>query len=472
MVRVSNVGRVRRRTRDEPVRHRRDRLDARPGRVSGAGHRALLGARDRFGRRRRDRGASRSRRSTATSSSATPRTRCSCGCTRCRACSAPDPVGVAIAPDAVVVFHDGDTLTILPELSAPPTAPGAVARSVGKPDTVSPRDRSNSAWHASCFRDRHEALRRASRCNLPSCSLVAHRLRASKDDADRRDRQRDSDARIRSRSSCPTRAATNESASSRPTTSPRATSTRRSTAAARGCSSLIHTIVQYPVTSVSGNIVHVGPVERRARPRRRTSSTSPRTPTARTTTRSRVATRRTPARSSRRSSPATPTRARRAPGQRQVLARLRREQARRSDRQRERARARSMRRLRPRGEAPRPRTSTSTDANGNAGDARLRVRRGRGRPRRHDVRRSTATSAAPGAREHDAPLALDCATGAGRGDARVAGGDLGYGAGDRVGVLGHDVPPRRTTPTTSTSSRPRVTPRTCAFTDVDLPPAK
>jgi hypothetical protein len=38
----------------------------------------------------------------------------------------PDPVGVAIAPDAVVVFHDGDTLTVLPELSAPPTAPGAV----------------------------------------------------------------------------------------------------------------------------------------------------------------------------------------------------------------------------------------------------------------------------------------------------------------------------------------------------------
>jgi hypothetical protein len=38
----------------------------------------------------------------------------------------PDPVGIAIAHDAVVVFHDGDTLTVLPELSAPPTAPGAV----------------------------------------------------------------------------------------------------------------------------------------------------------------------------------------------------------------------------------------------------------------------------------------------------------------------------------------------------------
>ena len=37
----------------------------------------------------------------------------------------PDPVGVAVAPDAVVVFHDGDTLTVLPELSVPPTAPGA-----------------------------------------------------------------------------------------------------------------------------------------------------------------------------------------------------------------------------------------------------------------------------------------------------------------------------------------------------------
>ena len=38
----------------------------------------------------------------------------------------PDHVGIAIAPDAVVVFHDGDTFTVLPELSAPPTAPGAV----------------------------------------------------------------------------------------------------------------------------------------------------------------------------------------------------------------------------------------------------------------------------------------------------------------------------------------------------------
>jgi len=37
----------------------------------------------------------------------------------------PDPVGLAIASDAVVVFHDGDTFTVLPELSAPPTAPGA-----------------------------------------------------------------------------------------------------------------------------------------------------------------------------------------------------------------------------------------------------------------------------------------------------------------------------------------------------------
>lgn len=38
----------------------------------------------------------------------------------------PDPIGIAIAHDAVVVFHDGDTVTVLPELSAPPTAPGAV----------------------------------------------------------------------------------------------------------------------------------------------------------------------------------------------------------------------------------------------------------------------------------------------------------------------------------------------------------
>jgi hypothetical protein len=36
-----------------------------------------------------------------------------------------DPVGVAVAPDAVLVFHDGDTFTVLPELSAPSTAPGA-----------------------------------------------------------------------------------------------------------------------------------------------------------------------------------------------------------------------------------------------------------------------------------------------------------------------------------------------------------
>ena len=38
-----------------------------------------------------------------------------------------DPVGLAIAPDAVVAFHDGDTLTILPEVSAPPTARRAPA---------------------------------------------------------------------------------------------------------------------------------------------------------------------------------------------------------------------------------------------------------------------------------------------------------------------------------------------------------
>ncbi len=38
----------------------------------------------------------------------------------------PDPVGLALTHDAVVVFHDGDTVTVLPELSAPPTAPGAV----------------------------------------------------------------------------------------------------------------------------------------------------------------------------------------------------------------------------------------------------------------------------------------------------------------------------------------------------------
>jgi len=36
-----------------------------------------------------------------------------------------DPVGIAVAPDAVLAFHDGDTVTVLPELSSPPTAPGA-----------------------------------------------------------------------------------------------------------------------------------------------------------------------------------------------------------------------------------------------------------------------------------------------------------------------------------------------------------
>lgn len=36
-----------------------------------------------------------------------------------------DPIGLAVTPDAVLAFHDGDTLTVLPELSAPPTAPGA-----------------------------------------------------------------------------------------------------------------------------------------------------------------------------------------------------------------------------------------------------------------------------------------------------------------------------------------------------------
>jgi hypothetical protein len=46
-----------------------------------------------------------------------------------------DPVGIAISADAdaVVVFHDGDTVTVLPELSAPPTTPGATSTSSKKP---------------------------------------------------------------------------------------------------------------------------------------------------------------------------------------------------------------------------------------------------------------------------------------------------------------------------------------------------
>ena len=43
-----------------------------------------------------------------------------------------EPIGIALgldaerAPVAVVVFHDGDLVTVLPELSSPPTAPGAI----------------------------------------------------------------------------------------------------------------------------------------------------------------------------------------------------------------------------------------------------------------------------------------------------------------------------------------------------------
>jgi hypothetical protein len=44
-----------------------------------------------------------------------------------------DAIGIAVAPDAVVVFHDGDTLTILPELSAPPTTPGAARAPLQNP---------------------------------------------------------------------------------------------------------------------------------------------------------------------------------------------------------------------------------------------------------------------------------------------------------------------------------------------------
>lgn len=35
-----------------------------------------------------------------------------------------DPVGVAVAPDGVLVFHDGDVFTVLPALSSVPTNPG------------------------------------------------------------------------------------------------------------------------------------------------------------------------------------------------------------------------------------------------------------------------------------------------------------------------------------------------------------
>jgi hypothetical protein len=42
-------------------------------------------------------------------------------------------IGIALAPDAVVVFHDADTVTILPELSAPPTTPGAARASLQIP---------------------------------------------------------------------------------------------------------------------------------------------------------------------------------------------------------------------------------------------------------------------------------------------------------------------------------------------------
>ena len=42
-------------------------------------------------------------------------------------------VGVAVADEAVVVFHDGDRVSVLPELSAPPTAPGATRSSSKNP---------------------------------------------------------------------------------------------------------------------------------------------------------------------------------------------------------------------------------------------------------------------------------------------------------------------------------------------------
>lgn len=51
----------------------------------------------------------------------------------------PDPVGVAVALDddgqteAVVVFYDGDQLAVLPDVSAPPTAPGATAGPLQNP---------------------------------------------------------------------------------------------------------------------------------------------------------------------------------------------------------------------------------------------------------------------------------------------------------------------------------------------------
>jgi hypothetical protein len=46
-----------------------------------------------------------------------------------------DPIGIAISgdADAVVVFHDGDTVTVLPDLSAAPTTPGAARASSKKP---------------------------------------------------------------------------------------------------------------------------------------------------------------------------------------------------------------------------------------------------------------------------------------------------------------------------------------------------
>lgn len=43
------------------------------------------------------------------------------------------PVGLALTADAVVVFHDGDTFTVLPELSPPPTTSGAPLRSSKNP---------------------------------------------------------------------------------------------------------------------------------------------------------------------------------------------------------------------------------------------------------------------------------------------------------------------------------------------------
>ena len=150
---------------------------------------------------------------------------------------------------------------------------------------------------------------------------------------------------------------------------------------------LIHAIVQFPVTSVERQHLHVGPVERRARPRRvqarRHATIGDGTydvPALGSLEDGRRLGVRGRSSTARRSAPG------RAAGQRRVPDRLRRGQAREPDRRRRRARP-------GRRDATTSRRATSTSASivdrrqRPAGARRLRVQRDARRRRRHGVQR-------------------------------------------------------------------------------------